>query len=69
MNMAEIIKRLKAVNFALNDVDVKGRKNMDALLGSMTMLDQVIIALERGANEKEPEVKLEVVPEDEVPKE
>lgn len=43
----EAIAKLKSVNFALNTVEVKGRNNLDILLGSMQAIDQVIAAINR----------------------
>lgn len=39
--MIEYIQKLTAVINTLNHVEVKGRQNLDALLGSIQMLEQV----------------------------
>ena len=67
VNMNEVIAKLKSVNYALNTVEVKGRGNLDILLGSMQALDQVIVAINRSVAESEadqPEIQVEMVPEE-----
>lgn len=51
------INKIKAVGFALNDVEVKGKKNLDILLGSIQALEQIADVLTKYANNP---VKLEV---------
>ena len=74
-NVTEAIRKIKAVNFALENLEVKGRQNMDILLGSMQAIDTSIRIIEAAFKElnqpasQEPEIKLEVVPEEEAPAE
>lgn len=51
------VNKIKAVGFALNDVEVKGKKNLDILLGSIQALEQITDVLTKYANNP---VKLEV---------
>lgn len=75
MNMSETVRKLRAVAFALNRVEVKGRENMDALLGSIQTVEQIAGELEyhlqqmQAKPKEEPEVKIEVVPDEEEPAE
>ena len=70
MNMIEEARKLRAVAFALNKVEVKGRDNMDALLGSIQTVEQVAGNLERHQEIKpEPEVSIEAIPDEEIPAE
>ena len=73
MNLTEMVRKLKAVAFALNEIEVKGSKNMDALLGSIQAIEQVARAMEYEMQQmkpkEEPEIKVEVVPEDKLPAE
>ena len=67
VNMNEVIAKLRSVNYALNTVEVKGRNNLDVLLGSIQALDQVIAAINRSVAESEadqPEIQVEMVPEE-----
>lgn len=43
--MDEIIGKLKAIIFTLNNVDVRGKDNMDHLLGSILSLEGVAAKL------------------------
>lgn len=69
-NVTEAIRKIKAVNFALENLEVKGRQNMDILLGSMQAIDRSIHIIEAAFNElhqpaqQAPEIELEVVPEE-----
>lgn len=45
MKLNEIIRQLRAVVYALDNLQVKGRDNMDILLGSMQQLDRSINSL------------------------
>ena len=61
----EVIAKLKSVNFALNTVEVKGRNNLDILLGSMQAIDQVIAVINRAFEETaQPEPHIETVSEE-----
>ncbi len=50
MNLDDIIRKLKSVNFVLDDLEVKGRKNLDILLGSIQTIDKIVEQLEMGMN-------------------
>lgn len=75
MNFTEAVRKLHAVAFALDKVEVKGRDNMDALLGSIQTVEQIAGQIEfylrqiSAQPKEEPEVKIEVVPEEEAPAE
>ncbi len=70
MNMIEEARKLRAVAFALNKVEVKGRDNMDALLGSIQTVEQVAGILESHREIRpEPEVSIETIPDEEIPAE
>lgn len=61
----EAIAKLKSVNYALNTVEVKGRNNLDILLGSMQAIDQVIAVINRAFEETaHPEPHIEKVSEE-----
>ena len=70
LNLTESIRQIKAVEYALEQVEVKGRDNMDKLLGSMQALSRIAANLERGMHELDAPapapapVKLEVVEEE-----
>ena len=71
-NVSEAIRRIKGVNFALENLEVKGRQNMDILLGSMQMLDRSISIIEAAFNElnhpvSQQEAQLEAVSVEESP--
>jgi hypothetical protein len=38
----DLISRLKALAYTLGKIEVKGRDNLEALLGSIQLLDQII---------------------------
>lgn len=71
--MNDIVRKLYAVARALNDVEVKGRDNMNALLGSIQAIERVAGQLEyqlqQMQTKTEPEVKVELVPDEEAPAE
>lgn len=68
MNLSESIKKIRSVSYALNNLEVKGRDNLDILLGSIQALDRTAADLERGLKTLEaPQVNIEVVPEEEKP--
>ena len=61
MNLTEVVKRLKAVAFALDKLEVKGRENLDILLGSIQTIERSANIIEQCLQEMEPkeEEKLE----------
>lgn len=70
MNLTEAVRKIKAISYALNQLEVKGRTNLDILLGSIQSLDNVAAQIEAGLREMEPptsapEIKLELAPENE----
>ena len=48
-------ERLKAVRRTLEEIDVRGRGNIDKMLGCMMMLDQIIAVESRPAQEAKDE--------------
>lgn len=71
-NVTEAIKKLRAINFALENLEVKGRQNMDILLGSMQALEKATNIIDAAFREltqpaPQPEIKLEVISEEEAP--
>ncbi len=48
-------ERLKAVRRTLEEIDVRGRGNIDKMLGCMMMLDQIIAEESRTAQEAKDE--------------
>ena len=48
-------ERLKAVRRTLEEIDVRGRGNIDKMLGCMMMLDQIIAEESRPAQEAKAE--------------
>lgn len=69
-NVSEAIKAIKSVAYALDNLEVKGRKNLDILLGSIQALDRSAGVIESAFKQldhpvSEPEVTLEIVPEGE----
>ena len=69
LNLSAIVKKLRAVAYALDNVEIKGRQNLDILLGSIQNIERVAADLESGLREmepktnKEPEINLEIVPD------
>lgn len=51
---------LRTVINTLNTVEVKGRENMNHLLGAIMVLEQLV-----AQKDEEPEIRIEEVPEDE----
>lgn len=45
MNLNEIIRQLKASAFALDNLQVKGRENLDILLGTIQNIERQTAAL------------------------
>jgi len=62
--MTEIIRNLKAINFALNNLEVKGRSNLDILLGAMQSLDRDIAELEKIQDDMTKPVNIKVTEEE-----
>ena len=48
-------ERLKAVRRTLEEIDVRGRGNIDKMLGCMMMLDQIIAEESRPVQEEKDE--------------
>ena len=46
-------ERLKAVRRTLEEIDVRGRGNIDKMLGCMMMLDQIIVEMSQPTPEVE----------------
>lgn len=63
MNLDEIIRQLKASVYALDNLQVKGRENLDILLGTMQSIDRQIAALAKFKQELDESFKVEVVTE------
>ena len=64
-DVTNAIRTIKSVTLALENLEVKGRTNMDILLGSMQALDRSVASIEAAFNEltkaaEQPEIKLEV---------
>ena len=72
MNMNEIVRLLRAACFSLESVETKGYDNMQNMVGSIQMINRAAAMLEKGMKEldmQKPEVHIEPVPEEEIPKE
>lgn len=67
MNLKEIIRQLKATSFALDNLQVKGRENLDILLGSMQNIDHQVDALTRFQRELDESFKVDITPAEEKP--
>ena len=66
MPLNECVRRLKAVGFALEELEVKGSRNLDILLGSIQELNRIATAIEKGIKEMDssmPEIKIQVEPD------
>ena len=50
-NFSECVRAIKRVTYALNNLEVRGRNNLDILLGSIQSLDATAAELERGLKE------------------
>lgn len=61
MTMAEIIQKIRSVSYALENVEVKGHNNMDALLGSIQALDRVASELVK-IQKAQPQPDITIVP-------
>ena len=73
-NVTEAIKKLRAINYALENLEVKGRQNMDILLGSMQALEKSTNIIDAAFREltqpaPQPELKIEEISESEIPTE
>lgn len=67
MNLNEIIRQLKASVFALDNLQVKGRENLDIVLGTMQNIERQIINLTKFKNDLDESFKTEIEPAEEVP--
>ena len=56
----DLVYKLKAVAFELSKIEVHGRDNLEGLLGSIQLLDQII--KEESNKPKEPEVSIQEIP-------
>lgn len=65
MNLDEIIRQLKATLYALDNLQVKGRENLDILLGTMQNIERQVAALSKFQQELEESFKIEVKPTEE----
>ena len=54
MNVTAIIRRIRGVAFALDKVEVRGRENLDIVLGSIQELERAAAKLEESLKEMEP---------------
>lgn len=61
MNLNDIVRRIKAISFALDKVEVRGRDNHDIILGSIQELERVAATLEKSLREMEPEGKTDIL--------
>ena len=60
-NFSECIRTIKSVSFALNRLEVKGRENLDILLGSIQALDRTAVELDKGLQDlTNPNIEIEV---------
>lgn len=65
MNLNDSVRRMRSISFALNNLEVKGRENLDILLGSIQALDKLANDMEKGLKEmEEPEITIDVVEAD-----
>lgn len=67
MNLNEIIRQLKASVFALDNLQVKGRENLDIVLGTMQNIERQITNLTKFKNDLDESFKTEIEPAEEVP--
>lgn len=65
MDLNDIIRQLKATVFALDNLQVKGRENLDILLGSMQRIDRQVEALAKFQRELDESFKVDVIPAEE----
>lgn len=66
LNLSGAIQKIRSISYALNNLEVKGRENLDILLGSIQTLDKTAAELQRGLEAfEEPEIKIEAVPDNE----
>lgn len=65
MNLDDIIKNLRATAFALDNLQVKGRDNLDILLGSMQQIDRAINSLSKFQKDLNESFKIDVEPAEE----
>lgn len=64
MTLNEIIVKIRSVSYVLGNVEVKGRSNLDTLLGSMQALDQIVkdltVIADEFENPPDPDIRLDV---------
>lgn len=71
MNMNEMVNILKKTNYLLDNIETKGRQNLDILLAAMQNVDRVIAELNKGMKELESpqkDISIEIIPDEEGPK-
>lgn len=59
MNLKDVIIKLKASTYALDNLQVKGRENLDIVLGTIQQLDRSIDFLEKFEQELNASFKIE----------
>ena len=67
MDLNEIIRQLRAAVFALDNLQVKGRDNLDILLGTMQRIDRQINSLVKFQADLEASLNIEINPAEGVP--
>ena len=67
MNLNEIIRQLKASVFALDNLQVKGRENLDILLGTMQNIDRQVAALAKFQQDLDASFNIDITPAEEEP--
>lgn len=65
MNLNEIIRQLKASVFALDNLQVKGRENLDILLGTMQNIDRQVAALTKFQQDLDASFNIDITPAEE----
>lgn len=67
MDLNEIIRQLKASVFALDNLQVKGRENLDIVLGTIQNIERQIANLTRFKKDLDESFKIETEPAEEAP--
>lgn len=65
MNLNEIIRQLKATSFALDNLQVKGRENLDIVLGTIQNIERQIANLTKFQRELDESFKVDITPAEE----
>lgn len=65
MNLNEIIRQLKASVFALDNLQVKGRENLDIVLGTMQNIERQIANLTKFKKDLDESFKVDITPAEE----